>query len=183
MRDVYIPDRDVGHLAQRTNVSARGGLILGGEQNAEAGLAEASPAVFHKIRLDKHANRILEFKVILDDEGMAVRSADEVRVARHPLPRFPEVIVQDFDVGGGQGGRSAAKQDGLARGFQEIVLDLEGTILGVADASGDRMSVGASPTHCDAMEIAEIGIDDRYVGHATEAHAKVSFILRRSMQP
>ena len=110
-------------------------------------MAEASPGVFHKIRLDQHANRILEFKVILDDEGISVRSADEVRVARHPLPRFPEVIVQDLDVGGGHGGRTAAEHDGLARGFQEIVLDLEGTILGVADASGDRMSVGTSPAH------------------------------------
>ena len=78
---------------------------------------------------------------------------------------------------------SAAEHDGLARGFQEIVLDLEGTILGVADASGDRMTVGTSPAHCDAMEIAEIGIDDRYVGHATQLHAGVSFILQRSVQP
>src|SRR6266851_1961157 len=103
MRDVYIADRDVGHLTERTNVSAaRSVLVLGGEQNAVTGLAEATPAIFHEIRLDEHANRILQLQVILDDEGIAVRSADEAGVAFHPLPRFPEVIVQDLDVGGGE---------------------------------------------------------------------------------
>src|SRR6266436_7100166 len=143
MRNVYIADRDVGHLTQRTNVSAAWGvLVLGGEQNSVTGLAEATPAIFHKILLDQHANRILQLQVILDDEGIAVRSADEAGVAFHPLPRFPEVIVQDLDVGGGASGGSAAKHDGVARGFQEVVLDLEGAIMGVADASGDRMRVG-----------------------------------------
>ena len=84
---------------------------------------------------------------------------------------------------GGQGGRSAAEHDGLARGFQEVVLDLEGTILGLAGASGNRMRIGASPGLRDAMEIAEVGIDDCHVGHAVQVHSVVSFILRRSMQP
>ena len=44
MRDSHIADGDVGYLTQRTNVGAANGvLILGGEQNAVAGLAEASP--------------------------------------------------------------------------------------------------------------------------------------------
>src|SRR4029077_8070193 len=148
MRDTHIADGDVGHLTQRTDEGpepALGGLIPGGEHNAVTGLAEASPAVFHNIRLDQHANRILEFKVILDDEGMTVRSANEVRAAGHPLPRLPEVIVQDLDVGWGEGGRSATEQDGLARGFQKIALNLEGAILGVAVASGDRMGVRTGP--------------------------------------
>src|SRR6266705_2552785 len=38
-----------------------------------------------EIRLDQHANRILEFQVILDDERIAIRSADEVRAALQPL--------------------------------------------------------------------------------------------------
>ena len=84
---------------------------------------------------------------------------------------------------GGQGGRSAAEHDGLARGFQEVVLDLEGPILGVAGASGNCMRIDASPALGDAMEIAEVGIDDCYVGHAVQVYPVVSFILRRSMQP
>src|SRR5208282_4452313 len=112
MRDVYIADRDVGHLTQRTDVSAlRGVLVLGSEQNGGAVLAEASPVVFHEIRIDQHANRILEFQVILDDKGMAVRSADETRVARHPLPGLPEVVADDLNVGRRQVSRSAAEQD------------------------------------------------------------------------
>src|ERR1700675_1857095 len=122
MRDAYIADGDVGDLTQRTNVGATVSvLIFGGEQNAIAGLAEASPGVLHEIRLDQHANRIFDFQVILDDERIAIRSADEVRTALHPLPRLPEVIVQDFNVGGGQGRPSTAEHDGLPRGLPEIV--------------------------------------------------------------
>ena len=86
MRDAYIADGDVGHLTHRTNVSAAHGvLVLGGQQNAKASLAEASPAVFHKICLDQHANRILEFQVILDDKWIAIGSPNEVRVPLHPI--------------------------------------------------------------------------------------------------
>src|SRR6202521_2411085 len=152
MRDAYIADGDVGYLTKRTNVSAaQGVLILGGEQNGIAGLAEASPGVLHEIRLNQHANRIFEFQVILDDERIAIRSADEVRTALHPLPRLPEVIVQDFNVGGGQGSLSTAEHDGLTRGLQEIVLDLEGARRVVAVAAGDGMRVGARAGHRDAM--------------------------------
>src|ERR1035437_3746774 len=153
MRDVYIADRNVGHLAHWTNVGLRLDcvLVLGGEQNGVAGLAEATPDVFHEIRFDQYPNRILQFKMVLDDEGMAVGSA--------------------------------AEHDGFARSLQEIVLNLEGAILRVADASANRLSVNTSPRACDAMEIAEVGVDDRYVTHAIDVHATVSFILRISMQP
>src|SRR5271169_99958 len=183
MRDVRKADCDVGYLTQRANVLAAWlVLIFWGEYNAVTGLAETSPAVFHEIPLDLHTDRILQFEVILHDKGIAVRAADEGLVALHPLPRLPEVIVQDLDVGRGQDGRSAAEQNSFTGGLQEIVLDQERTILGVADATGNRMSVG---THSldDAVEIAEIGIDDRSVGHAIQIHTVVSFILRRSMQP
>src|SRR5258708_22709199 len=169
MRYTYVADGDVGHLAQRTDEGpepALGGLILRGEQNGITGLAKTSPAVFHNIRLDQHSSRILEFKVILDDERMTVRSAHEVRAALHPLQGLPEVILQDLDFGRGSRSRSAAEQDGLTRGFQEIPLDLEGTVLGVAVAAGDRMGVRTSPCPGDAVEIVEVGIDDRHVAHA-----------------
>src|ERR1039458_8904763 len=158
-------------------------LVPGSEQNGIAGLAEASPDVFHEIRFDQYPNRILQFKMVLDDEGTAVGSADEVRVAGHPLQRFKEMIVHDFDVGRARGSVSAAEHDGFAGSLQEIVLNLEGAILRVADASANRLSVNTSPRACDAMEIAEVGVDDRYVTHAIEVHATVSFILRISMQP
>src|ERR1019366_3164796 len=185
MRDVYIADRNVGHLAHWTNVGLRLDcvLVLGGEQNGVAGLAEATPDVFHEIRFDQYPNRILQFKMVLDDEGVAVGSADEVRVAGHPLQRFKEMIVQDLDVGRARGSASAPEQDGFARSLQEIVLNLEGAILRVADASANRMSVGTSPRPRDAMEIAKVGVDDRCVTHAIEVHATASFILRISMQP
>src|SRR5712692_1739680 len=93
------------------------------------------------------------------------------------------MIVADFDVGGGKGGAAAAEQDALAGGFDEVVLDLEGTVLGVAVAARHRMRVDTRASECNAMEIAEVGIDDRYVGHTTQVDAVVSFILRRSMQP
>jgi len=72
-------------------------------------LAEASPAVFHEISLDLDANRVFQFEVIFHDEGIAVRAADEGCITLHPLPRLPEVIAQDLDVGRGQDGRSAAE--------------------------------------------------------------------------
>src|ERR1039458_3896077 len=165
MGDVIIADGNVGHLTHRTGIRAGPYsyvLVLGGEQNSIAGLAEASPVILHEIRFNQYANRILEFDVILDDEGMAVWSADEVRVALHPLPRGPEVGANNLEVGRRRSRRSAAEHDRLARGFQEVILNLERTVLGVAGASENRMSVDTRPGDRDAMEIAEIGIDNGY---------------------
>src|SRR5208282_3849739 len=146
MRNLRITDGDVSHLTQRAYIAAACDvLVFGGEQNAITMLTEASPVVFHEIRFDQHANRILEFQVILNDEGIASGSANKIRTAWHPLPRLPEVIAGDRDVGGAQRSRAAAEHDALGRGFEKVILDFEGTVLSIADASSDRMSVGTSP--------------------------------------
>jgi hypothetical protein len=49
--------------------------------------------------------------VILDSEGIAIGCANEWLVARHPLPRLPEVIAYDLDVGRSHGRGSATEQD------------------------------------------------------------------------
>src|SRR5580698_7817529 len=140
-------------------------LVLRREQNAIAALTEAAPNVFHEIGIDQDAHRVLQFQMILNNEGMAVRSADEWRVARLPLPGLPEMIAQDFDIGRGRRGATAAKHDALAGRFQKIVLNQEGTILRVAYAPANGLRIGASAGDRYAMEIAEIRVDDRRVGH------------------
>ena len=78
---------------------------------------------------------------------------------------------------------SAAEQNGLTRSFQKVVLNQKRTILSAADASCDGVSVDTRPGNRDAVEIAEIGINDGGVGYATRANAAVSFILHVSVQP
>src|SRR5258707_4216249 len=109
MRDVHITDCHIGHLTPRTNVRVAPMLVLGSKQNAVTTLRKTSPVVFHQIRVDQNADRILEFQVVLDDEGSTICSADEVRITWHPLPGLPKMIVQDFDIARRSSGRASAK--------------------------------------------------------------------------
>src|SRR5580698_4851468 len=153
-------------------------LVLRREQNAIAALTEAAPNVFHEIGIDQDAHRVLQFQMILNNEGMAVRSADKWSV-----PGLPEMIAQNFDIGRGRGGAASAEHDALAGGFQKVVLNQEGTVLSIAYAPADGLRIGASAGNRYAVEIAEIRIDDSRVGHAIQAHPVVSFILEPAMQP
>ena len=118
-----------------------GVLVFGSQQNAVAGLAEPSPAVFHQVRLDQHANRILEFQVVLDHERMPVSSANERSVAWHPLPRLPEVIELDGDVGRVMVAGPPPNMMASAEASRKLSCDLEGTILRDPDTSGNRVRV------------------------------------------
>src|ERR1035438_10162716 len=157
MTNLYVADGDVGDFTARTYMAAVGRpLILGAEKNGIPSLRETAPGVLHQIPIDQNANRIFELKVILHDKGVAVRPADEGRVARHPLPGLPKVIAQDFDVGRGRLRRAAAKQNAFARRFDEIVLNLERAILVVTHSARDRVRVGAIPGGRNAMEFGQI---------------------------
>lgn len=184
MRNVNITDGHVRHLANGTNIGAiRIVLVLGSEQNGVTGLAEASPEVLREVAVNQHSYRILEFDVILDDERIAVCSSDKRRAPLHPLPWLPEVVAEDLDIGWSLGGRSAAEQDLLTRGFQEVILDQVRTVLSIAESGIHSVRIGTASCARDAMEVVEIGIDDRNVGSPFHRETGAGFILRVAMQP
>src|ERR1022692_4764612 len=136
MADLNVADGDVGDFTTRAYTeSAALALILGPKKKGIPILGESSPRVFHEIPVDEDANRILEFEVVLDHERITGGAPDVGIVARHPLPGLPEMIVEDFDVRRSRLGRAPAKQNAFARGFDEIVSNLEGTILVVAHSA------------------------------------------------
>src|ERR1700720_2768009 len=138
MADRAVANRHVRHLANRTRARAVHHLVLGSQENRKARLTEATPIILQYIALKEHALRVLQFKMILDREGMARRPADISRLALPPGHRLEEMIAADFDVPRGRGRRAATKQNIFAGGFQEIIHDLVCAAL-IHAATADRL--------------------------------------------
>ena len=154
-----VSDGHVADLAARTDVVSGLALVLvlGRQEYAKARLRETSPDVLHQVAFYQHACRILKLEMILDDEGIARDPTHKIRVTRCPLQRLKEVITADHNIGRSGGRSSASEQDALARGFQEIVLNLVRAGQKISGAAEDcvGISTGASPR--SAVEVVEIG--------------------------
>src|SRR5208282_1788966 len=131
----------------------------------------------------QHTYGILEFEVMPDNERLARIPTLERRVPLHPLPRLEEVIAMDGDVGWSRGRRTAAEQDGLARGFQKVVLDLIRTILIIPGTSTHRVRFHTRAGDGRTVKVAKVGVHDGHVIRAGESDAILGLILRRPVHP
>ena len=74
--------RHVRDLTDRTDVADRlclSGLVARSQEYGKTRLAETSPGVLHQVGFYQHANSILQFEVVLDNERIARVSTLERR--------------------------------------------------------------------------------------------------------
>src|SRR5580692_358204 len=137
MADPTVPNRHVSYQTTGTHVAATSRLVLRSQQNAEAGLREASPCIFENISFKQDALRILEFKQILDDDRIAIHHADESRLTIEPGPRLEQVIVANLDICGSRGGCVSSQQNAFSCGLEKVVHNLEGAHGIIAEPAGN----------------------------------------------
>src|ERR1700692_5003153 len=114
-------------------------LVFRSQENGSASLAKTSPDVLNQVVFHQHPKRILEFQSVPNDEGKARRPTLKRQVPLHPLPRLEKVVEANCNVGRSCGRRRSAKKDGLARGFQKVILNLVRTILIITCTSPHRV--------------------------------------------
>src|SRR5260370_33757002 len=118
-------------------------LVLGREQDREASLRETAPNVFQQVLFEQNTLSILKFKVVLHDERMAGHATNEPRFASLPDHGLEEMIPANFDVARSARGAASTKQNILARGFQEVVLDFVWPSRVVSAGTAKCLRIGA----------------------------------------
>ena len=176
--DCAIPDGHIGDLANWAEVGGAPGLVLGRQDNRVTCLRKTAPGVLQDITFEQHALRILQFKIVLYNEGSAICATHEVRCSSHPLQGFEEMVATDLDVGRGSCGRASSKHDVLPGPFQEVVHDLVWTtwIASAAALHCLRISTGARNRY--AVEVVEVGVHDGDVGRIVQTYTSPRFVMR-----
>ena len=93
------------------------------------------------------------------------------------------MVAANFNIGGNGGPASAAKHDRLSRSLQEIIFNFVRAPGRTSGSPADGQRIRATASSCNAMEIAEIGIDDGDIGHSAEVNPTLRFVLRGAMHP
>src|ERR1700689_3815732 len=118
--DVAYPalaNRNVGYKAIGAKAAVSAGLVLGRQQNREAGLGKAGPVVLQNVAFEQNPLRILEFKQVLDDKRIAVEATHESGLSFQPGHGLEHVIAANFDITGRSSGLAASQQNDLTGGF------------------------------------------------------------------
>ena len=80
-----------GHVSDTAKRADIGCLIFWSQQHCKSPLSESTPTVLHNVAFEQHPLRVLQFEIILDDEGMTVSASDKVGTVRLPVHR-PEFL-------------------------------------------------------------------------------------------
>jgi len=171
--DGVIAECDVGY---RANCAVT--IVLGGRDDGETGLRKSSSSIFHDVAFDQNTLHILKFQMILDHK----LDSDETGLAGQPDHGLEEMVASNLDVGWSLRGSTAAEDDAFSGRFQKVVYDLVGSIGNRAISSCHRLRIRALP-HGVAVEVGEIGIDDRDRRTAVQQDSTRRFIVRESVKP
>ena len=135
-----------GHVSDGTNwaeiAAVDAGLIFWGKQDGISSLAESSPGIFEDVAFDQYPRSILEFKMVLDHEGITGWPTNKPGLPDHPCHGFEEMILADLDISRCGGCIAAAKKNVFRRSFQEIAGNAIDAVGSRAGATGYHMCVG-----------------------------------------
>ena len=106
----YVNDAVVadGHVSDSTS---RAGivLILGTQYHREANLAKPPPGILQNVAFKQHPLRVLQFKIVLDNECMPITSPNKIGAVRLPVQWTKHVVPPDLNIRRRKRGRAAAE--------------------------------------------------------------------------
>ena len=176
-------DRNVGHEATGANIFFPVSLVLGRQQNREAGLGESAPVVFEEIVFKQHALSILKFKEILHNKRAAISATNESGLPLHPGDGLKQVVMANFDITRVSGGLATSQEDAFAGSFEEVVDDLEWAHGVFAEPASDGLGVYTRSRFRHTVEVGKIRIDHCHVAEMAEHDASHGLVMRSSVNP
>src|SRR6478672_7899996 len=177
--DLAIADGDVGHDTQEAVII----LVFRRQQNRKSSLGESSPNVFEQIIFKQHALRILEFKMVLNNEGVPRCTTDKARLVRVPGQRLEQMIAADFYIRRRHARAATAEKNILSGRFQKIVLNSVRPVGDITTGSAHSLGIGAGTRSRYAVEVREERVNHGDVSHVVEGDTTCGFVLRGAVHP
>src|SRR6266496_3488943 len=146
-------------------------------------LRETTPVVLEDVPFQQYSGCVLELKKVLYDKWIAAVPTDKAGAAFLPLWHLVEMVAADRDVRRNDRGRPSSVQDVFSCSLEKVVFDLPVAARVIAGPPADRLRIGASSGECRAVEVIQVGIDNRNVITAVEVEPTAGFILSSPVDP
>src|SRR5208337_3253033 len=117
------------------------------------------------------------------DKWIATVPTDKTGGAFLPLWHLVEMVTADRDVHRDDRGRRSSEQNVFCGSLEKVVFDFPGATRVIATSPGDRLRISAASDPCRAVEVVQVGIDNRNVGTAAQLESAAGLVLGRPVDP